>query len=240
MSAAIIEYWGEENSVVLANSSIARPISLPTNWTTINIGLLYGFTTGSNTNMASSPRLSFGLCSGGTAIMGDVSASLFIGVQNNTTLTYVSSSANNAEVYSSATWRYIKRIGTTDTVSSDPVAGSSIIWIPKYNKKTLNFLKISRVLGDDTYTFVYYFNNAYNAAAYGLFTETSLLRELSSTVPAVLATEGVITAASSLTLEVDEATYGTLDHINIVWDREEPGNANLIVYAAGVSVLGVG
>lgn len=237
MSAAIVEFWGDYNGAVLANSAIARPISLPADWTNVMIGMLYSFTTGSQSNISGPPRIAFGLCSGGTAIYGDVSASLFVGVQNNTTLAYASSSLYTSEYYTSTIWRYMKREGTTDTFTSDPVTSTSHMWIVP--KRALNFLRISR--SGNTYSFQIYYNNSPSSVNYGTFTELSLLKELpSATTPSVPTTEGTFAVGTSYNLTVDEAASGSLDHVNIAWDREESGNSNLIVYAVGVAVVSRG
>ena len=44
------------------------------------------------------------------------------------------------------------------------------------------------------------------------------------------------TAGTPLAVAVDESADGTLDHICVAWDREEPVG-NLLVHALGISIL---
>jgi len=242
MSSATIQTWIGQNATQMANSAIARPFSIDPNWTTVQIGLWYSFTTGSLANITGTPRFYVGLCSGSNEIMGDPTTGHFVGYRSNTaTFSYISSSLyQNVNIRYNA-GQFIKKVGTTETVTSDPITSTlfSFLTVPNTigEKSSIFYLQITR--GSPNYTLKAYYNNSYTATYRGIITENEFLTNLQTNTPTAATTNPPQTyvASSTLTLAVDESVDGTFDHINIAWDREEPVG-DMIVFGVGISVLG--
>ena len=119
MSSAIIDLYANDQGAILSNATIARPLELPVSWSVLQIGLIYGMTTGSLANITGTPRFYIGLCSGDTNIIGDTTVDYFVGFRTSgTTFTYSSQSGAQNITYNS--------FDTTAVVISPKIAVSPL------------------------------------------------------------------------------------------------------------------
>jgi hypothetical protein len=238
MSSAIIDFYANDKGAVLANASIARPLELPSDWKFLQIGILFGFTTGSLTDISGNPRWYIGFCSGSTNIVGDSTVGHFMGFRTgDSTITYSSSSTYQNITYYSTITNAVRWSPTQFVVSSDINPGTQYVFTDRNDKKTLNYFQITRsFVGSDLLHFVQYRSNTNGNSTYGRWDETTLLRELQSITPTVLGAEGSLAVGNRANMFFNETESGSLDHLCIAWDKESP-NPEMIIYAVGVAVL---
>lgn len=184
----------------------ARPLStdILTDWTGIRVGFRM-LVADSGANLTSTPLLAFGLCSGGTNIMGDATTTHFVGAQS-ASATWTRATAPVR--YSFTTWNASKRVGVTDTSGGNLI--STAIIHNLYNRCW--FLDIYK--GSPNYTLQLFYGSSTTAA--GLSTAI-FQTEFRSSVPAL--SSPAHTLGSAVTLAVDEGVDGTLDHLCFWWNR---------------------
>jgi hypothetical protein len=140
MSSAIIDFYANDKGAVLANASMARPLELPSNWLTLQIGILFGFTTGSLIDISGNPRWYIGLCSGSTNIVGDSTVGHFMGFRTgDSTISRNSASTSENITYTSTVTNAVRWSPTQFAVSSDINPGTQYMFTDRYDKKTLNY-----------------------------------------------------------------------------------------------------
>lgn len=239
MSSAIIDFYANDKGAVLANASIARPLNLPSDWLRLQIGILFGLTTGSLMSISSSPRWYIGLCSGSANIVGDSTVGHFIGFRTgDPTLTYDSSSTYQNITYNSQITNTVRWSPTQFVASSTDInTVINYIFTDRYDKKSLNYYSITRSFaGSDSLRLFFRYSSANSNTNQGKFDENTFLRELQSTTPTTATTEGNLNWSNGETIDFNETESGSLDHLCIAWDRESP-NPEMIIYAVGVAVL---
>ena len=234
MSSAIIDSYINDKAVILSNSTIARPIELPVSWSFLQIGLIYGMTTGSFANITGTPRFYIGLCSGDTAILGDITSSYFVGFRTNDA-TMVEQSASLNYTYRFGTVTGVVLSPTQTLTTADINTANQYIQTTLWDKRTIGFYQITRSLANPTLChFFFRYQNAFSGATLGVFPDSTLLREVVSVTPT--GTDLSLGNSNRANLAVNQEASGSLDHLCIAWDREHP-NPDLIVYSVAVAVL---
>ena len=239
MSSTNVESWLGKESVQIKNGAILRGLNIDPDWTTLNIGLWYSFTTGSQINIAGTPRLYFGLCSGNTNVIGDPTTDYFIGMRwTDITVTYTSSSLYTHEVYTVDQGKVLTRSPIGDNELTDFIGTwtsfclSTPTGVPA--KSSYAFMQITR--GSPNYGVTILYPSATANVSYGQCTEALFLSNLQNDTPISDLPYGY-TKSGNYLIPADETASGSLDHIIVAWDREEP-EPDLVVHGMGVCVFG--
>ena len=206
-----------ETAILMANSSFARPISLPSGWQKVRVGVrLYAGWAGGA--LSSTPRLAVGLCAGTTNLIGDATTDHFAGV-------ITSASGWSWSTNTGYTWFYniaaapCTRIGSTLSVGSNlntnlgigTVGGSTGV-------RSFWFADITK--GSPNYTFnVYAMSGGSPPQAPADQSATAFLNAMALDVPSVTG----MAFGSAQGLAVDEATHGTLNAASVWWNRADVG-----------------
>lgn len=172
----------------------------------------------SGANLTGTPRLNVGLCSGSGvgSFVSDATTAHFVGVRTpNATWTR---SVDDYVMTGVTAWLPTKRINTTFTDGSALATSWSIgnQAVANRAERSLFFIEITK--GSPNYSFqIFYFPNAAGAVAD--------VSKATFDAEARVGGTPVVTGhalSSAITLAVDEATNGTLDHVHIYWDRATP------------------
>ena len=184
----------------------ARPLpaDILTGWTGIRIGfrMLMG---DSGANLTGTPLLAFGLCSGGTDIMGDATTTHFVG---GLTADATWTRATSPTRYSFAPFNAMKRVGVTDTIGGDMVASCTLL--NQFNR--VFYLDITK--GSPNYTLSLFYGSSSTSS--GVSTAV-FQQEFRASVPAI--STPAHTQGAGVTVAVDEGVDGTLDHLCFSWDK---------------------
>jgi len=204
---------GADMRISLTASNFCRPFAFADGWTSMRIAMRL-IMTNTAANLTSTPRFYVGLCSGNTNMAMDATTTHFFGcITTSPTWTYA---AGPPALYdTSLFYRGASRIGTTLTVS----AGSIGTLYMMADATTMNrqFFCVDITKGSPNYTVgsgLYRVNGTSGDVTTANFLATIPLSTMSFTNHTV--------GAAITTLACDEATYGTLDHVNIGWDRASP------------------
>lgn len=205
------------NAIVLSNSSIVRPVTVPTGWTRFRIALRWHCTDyGAN---VITPALYIGMGSGTTNTVADYSTTNWIG-----TISTAANFARQTNTYS-FNQAVCTKIGTTTTVGTS--IGSPRIAkgaAAATNDFTLHFVDIVR--GSPNYT-VNYWGYGADVPSTDTASETEFLKQAVASLP-TWANHGDGTAR---TIAFSEAV-NALDTVQIFWQRTE-----LQIEIAGLAYL---
>jgi len=81
--SATIQTLNSRKQIVLNNASLARPITLPSGWAWVRVGMRFMFKpVGAPASLTGTPRLGVGVCQGTTNILGDAVPDCFCGVMS--------------------------------------------------------------------------------------------------------------------------------------------------------------
>jgi hypothetical protein len=210
-----------QNAIQMANSTWARPVTMPAAWTKIRLGLTMHF---SNTgaNISGNPIFVMGFNSGTANQYGSVTCQNFVGAAfDRATWTY------NA---GSTTWYSVPmpigrvRVATTNTDSAALATGANSIFnsgaATSSADRACYFIDLFKGSPNFTFHVPFYLDNSLGGPA-GDFTATTFLFNmgiLNPANPGGAYTQGSIT---DRTLAVDEAGNGTLNSINVYWNRAD-------------------
>lgn len=202
----ITDLGGSEIAVRMTNSRFARqPVpALFTGWAKLRIAALLRFGD-SGANITGTPRFGLGLCAGSTNILGDATTDHFAGVVTNGATW---NRQAGTVYYYSVSPAAAKKVGTTLTLASNFASDMS----SHTTGQTLFFVDITK--GSPNYTFDLFRNNGASPVA----TLADFLSLSVATIPAL--SSHVLT--TGVTLAVDEATNGTLDHACAWWNQTTP------------------
>lgn len=206
------------NNTGMLNSTWARSVTLPASWSKIRLGLLHHMPNASaGTNITGTPGLYLGFCHlinpNQGNLIGDATTDHFVGVfTNSATWTYnagASCPANNALFFNIVMTPVVNVAGT-------PTTGSNIAtdWITSAcdGLRTLTFLDVTK--GSPNYTLNLYGNTSGSAAD---VTIGSFLTNVALSSPG-LSGYGFQT---SQTIAVNEGSNGTLNAVNVYWNRAD-------------------
>jgi hypothetical protein len=248
MAVPYIESWGGRNAIVLGNSQLIRKVNLPVSWSSVRIGVLVGFTSGSYPRtfytMTGTPAFYVGLCSGSKGIL-DVDKGHCIGVTytDGFPTTHSTALGGPEQLNTQIAYGYTAVTNSAITLTTDMMSAGGGIFIAQTGSgttwgPTAHYVRITKGSPNFTQGLYYQLVGPY-AAGTGDCPYKSFLRELASNDPIFYARDSgslVTTEILRNTLPTDEAANGSFDSINIAWTRERP-EKELLVYAIGVTVL---
>lgn len=202
----------DDKRAVLANSQIARTLTIGNSWTKIRVGIRYSYLD-PGANLTSTPRFVIGVCSGTSNIYGDSTTTNFIGaISDRSTWTYTAGTPpyfvnGGGSIYP------VTRVGSTTTID-----GSSLHALPQValgadtGYRSLFAVEIEK--GSPNYT-VQDFQCGNFAAA-----EVSLLGFYSVMSLATLSLSGY-SYGSAVAVAASEGP-GDFDSVCVHWDRVSP------------------
>jgi hypothetical protein len=210
-----------QNAISMTNATWARPVTMPASWTKIRLGVTMHFTN-TGGNLSSNPIFTMGFNSGTAQQYGSATCKNFVGCAfDRSTWTF------NA---GSTTWYSIPmpigrvRVGTTNTDSAALAAGANSIFnsgaAAASADRACYMLDLYKGSPNFTFHVPFYLDNSLGGPA-GDFTATTFLATMpliSPANPGGAYTQGSIT---DRTLAVDEAGNGTLNSINVYWNRAD-------------------
>lgn len=208
-----------DQRIGLQNSFFARPHGI-SSWNTLRIGIrLQMENTGAN--LSGNPHIFFGLCCGTSAPMGSAIPTHAVGWWTNpATWVYTAASGSNLTYYAGNTTNSCAGIVTVKGVTT--ASGVSAVAVqfnfpadPTAATRRMVFTDIFK--GSPNYTFRVFIPNAAVAAPDVL--NTDFLAQLVKTTPSFT---NHTYGASSGAVAVNEAVNGTLDCVNIWWNRSVP------------------
>lgn len=202
MANIITDLGSGEMAVRMTDARFARqPIpSVFTGWTTLRVALLIRLIN-NGVNLTGTPRFGFGLCAGGTNILGDATTDHFAGMLS-TTATWT----RNATFYGQFSVNPAKRVNTTITTGTALTPNTLIM---TGTTSSLFFIDITKGSPD------YSFQTFCRVNTTGTPALSDFLLQSVNAVP-VFASHSY-TAAQ--TLAVNEATDGTFDYSCVWWDQ---------------------
>lgn len=215
------------NTIQMSNSTWGRPVSIPSTWTKVRVGLLISCHSTQSGVLVSNPSFAVGLCSGTSNMIGDLTPKHFVGTfTNQGTPTYWTGQPKG--------WSNIL-VYPIVNVNGSQTQGTQIsnAWSLGYSDqtgpyRTLYYLDITK--GSPNYTLSPY--SLYNTTT--AYTDSSVAIFLTNLPIASPGIGGSYTAPTGQTVPVNEATNGTLDTVNVWWNRAD---ALMYVSAVGVAVL---
>jgi len=241
MATPYIEFWGGRNAMVLGNSQLLRKVNVPSDWSSLRIGVLYGFTSGSFPipyTISGNQLMVVGLCSGSQGVF-DSPCGHFFGFITSGSHQLSSSVGNNNYLSINTAYAFRRSSASLDLRSTDFISQpvTSFMATPANIGPTALYVRITK--GTPNYTAgVYYCSDLSGGPTISNCLYESFLREMQSGDPAFSARDSSSLQASETTtnIAVDETASGSFDHINVAWNRERP-DIELLVYAIAVGVL---
>lgn len=196
---------GTNYAIKMSNSTFARPLTIPSTWQSIRIGI-HLWMPPDNSSPTGTPRFAFGLSSGTSNQVGDSNTTHFVGVITNSNTWTKSGSFS----YNSIAFAPCVKVGTTMTTGSNMTGDSRLgissslacLWALEITKGSPYTFKLwaPSVIANNLGITTTQFNIAMNAAKDGI-------------------TLGSV--GTPQTLAVNEATNGTLNAINFWWNRTD-------------------
>lgn len=204
----------QDNRIQLSNSHFARAHGV-SSWSKLRIALRFSMND-SGANLTSTPVFAVGLCSGTSNIYGDASVTHFVGLLPiSATWTRLTSALCYATNASGGDVTPTKKIGSTETHGT--AIGSQTVQIPADVTIAMRWMWFVDILkGTPNYTLSYFAVTSRSTATDVSVADFLTQANLGSPSFAGHGNSGTQTIA------VDEATNGTLDCVNISWDRVTP------------------
>lgn len=204
-----------DGRILMNNSRWARPIGFT--WNKIRIGVRWQVA--GSTNIIGTPRMVIGVCAGSAAIYGDASVGHFVGTrQNEPTWTIT---GGNRYLVNGNTWECFKRIGVADTAGSGSLGLNAVQWgigpnaaTPTANRSVF-ILDITKGSPYTLQIMLGWNNSDSGGAAPTDVSRASFLQTMMQSTPTLAQHR----AGTARTLTVNEATNGTLDHVNMHWNQ---------------------
>ncbi len=210
MSSTISQFavpGGTELAISMSNSTWARPVSLPSNWSKIRIGLRLWITDlgGGPTSL---PYFALGLCNNTTNLVGDSQTNYFVGVITNTSNWNYSAGTNN--VYFGI--NVVSCVKTGSLLTSGSNITTDCRFSNTSSKSSVFFLDITK--GTPFYTF-----NIFSiiASVPTNCTATTFQQQVVLNSPTVSG----CSFGTSVSMSVNEALSGSLNAINCWWNRSD-------------------
>ncbi len=252
MSLAVIQpiqMYEPYNGIKLANSEIARPFNIRSDWHHIRLGVRMVWTTGSATTV-SDIHLTMGVCSGSNLYYSN-DCGHFAGWQWYGNPSYYENAGSAYRRYASNTVRTIKKIGATQTQFSSDVDAQNTFFICEYaveasqNKAAMIFMDLTRPtdangnsVASGSYTGSFYKDWNISGLNDSVHTELDFLACLPVGSP-VSITSPTYWGNSGVTphyFNIDETTDGYFNSVYIGWDKENP-NPEIKISHIGVAII---
>lgn len=228
-----------QNAISMVNSTWARPVVLPSNWNQIRLGIRFHMTD-TGASLTGNPIFAAGFCSGTSNQYGDATTTHWCGwVIDQATWAWTSNNGptggptyligGDPNLYGRV------RIGTTNTTSLTMAGGNNgtILAAAATSSADRMIMLFDLIKGSPNYTFqgTIFPNTNLN----GIPTDVSatnflaLMQILSPSMPSI-----GYHAGTNRTLAVSESTNGTLNAVNLYWNRAD---ATFEITDVAVSVL---
>lgn len=209
--ATIIQSVASEKAAEMTNSTWARPIAIPSNWTKLRVGVRcrcndLGF------GPSGTPRFAVGLSNGTTNIIGDASATHFVGVITDTVTWQYSGGTNG--VYFGISPKPYKQVNGVDTFGTALSADARLQFLATNTSCCFWFIEI--IKGSPNYTFNIFANIAAVVGGGGP-TAGQFLSNLQAAAGGCVQTSHAY--GTSQTLAVNEGANGTLNAVNVWWNQ---------------------
>lgn len=206
---------GADMRISLTASNFCRPFAFADGWTSMRIAMRL-IMTNTGADLTSTPRFWVGLCSGNTNMAMDATTTHFFGCYTSTaTWAYTAAAPTR---YGAISVLAVQRIGATITNSGGNSMSTSLQMRADATTSTRQFfcVDITKAFTPTTYSCgggLYCNSTSSNDVTTSNFLATIPLSTMSFTYH---------TPFTARFLTVSEETYGTLDHVNIGWDRASP------------------
>lgn len=210
-----------QNAVSMANSTWARPVTMPAAWNHIRVGMRMHMTN-TGITLVSNPIFAMGFCSGTTNQYGTPTTTHFIGAAFDRA-TY--GWQTPAISYATPTGVARKRVGTTNTDSAGSLTSAAngvFMAGAATNTADRGIYFIDVLKGSPNYTFHYPFhtdNSSTNTC--GDVSSINFLTYMGYLNP-VPTEPGYFTGGTTdQTVAVNEGVDGTLNAVNLYWNRAD-------------------
>lgn len=207
------------NTIQMSNSTWGRPVTLPSGWNKIRVGVICS---AADSGIVSNPSLAIGFCHGTVNMMGDSSTAHFVGAfTNNTSPTnwvQQSTGYSNIQIYP------VVNVGGTQTAGTIFATDMRVAYTlhsASYYSQVF-FLDVTK--GSPNYTLNVFSVAAANPASVSVATFISNLPLVSPSISSH-------SFFGAQTVPVNEATNGLLDTVNVWWNRVD--------YAFNLGAVGV-
>ena len=208
-----------EQDAIMSNSTVARPITLPSTWNHVRVGArLWMSDFGSGP--VGTPLLQIGLCNGTTNLVGDANCQYFVGISTNTSAWSYSPGSNG--VYFNIALASMTKTGSASTFGSNLTADARF----SMTGSNAAFLFVDITKGSPNYTISSFYYSAVGSVA----TATNFQNQLFLSSP----TQGGHTISGNTTIAVNETLSGSLNTATIYWNRSD---FNLYIKDWGVAVI---
>jgi len=199
------------NNISMLNSTWARSVSLPAAWSKIRLGLLLHFANAGGA-LASTPVLAAGFTNGTSAIEGDATPTHFVGIKTNSAA-WADLGCGSANVLGTVTVQPAVNVAGSETLGTAITADARFSF--KSDTEFLYFLDITK--GSPNYTLnLFTVIGAGGSCGTGA-TVAQFLQQVALTSPSFTNHS----AGSAQTLAVNEGSNGTLNAVNVYWNRAD-------------------
>lgn len=215
-----------ETAIQLSNGQFGRLINLPTGWTTIRMGLRYHMTN-TGAGLVGTPKFFFGFGHGTTNMIGDATCDHFVGTAFQDTLDFVVGPPVYYQEHNINLWTTAVKVGGALAVAS-PLATVFNISAGAATgalDRIVTFLTLTK--GSPNYTFQGFYNNIITGVD---ITPTQFLAQMTQAAPALTNH----TNGAAQTQAVNEAVNGTLNAVQVYWNRSD---ANIEICDLAVAVI---
>lgn len=224
--------YGDNKSLEIIEEQIANTFTIGSNWTWLRLGLVYQL----SSSAASIPSHIFGMgmCSGTASLLGSAAGpTYFVGISTTPcTLTYAAPIATSPYYFNGSANTLIgSQVGTSFTssgtsyvtLSHPPISASAALYFPLY----LDFIKTINNTTNQTWQVIltsYCEINGNQTPTY-YSTTTDFYTQLTNTTAS--GPTGQVPAIgqwnrSVVYVPVSESFYGSLNSINIFWNKTTP------------------
>jgi hypothetical protein len=196
-----------ETTIQMVNNTFARLVSIGTSWNTIRLGLrMHMADTGAD--LTGTPTFAMGFCAGTASQFGDATTTHFVGLKTN-----AATWNRSANFYNNATAVPTKRVGSTTTT------GTSLLNLVIPNGLGTGqgryIFFVDLIKGSPNYTIKLFCDQTGTS---GDQSAATFLAKMELVTPSLSG----YTYSSGQTIAVNESTNGTLDCVNVSWDRTTP------------------
>jgi len=226
--------YNNDKSLEISEEQIANTFTIGSNWKWLRLGLVYQVSSSAAT--ISSHIFGVGVCSGTASLLGSAAGpTYFVGISTTPcTLTYAAAlpaypyyyngSSNTLTGYQVGTSFSSSGAGGS-TLNHPPISGSTAIYYPLY----LDFIKTVNDTTNQTWRVILTSYREINSTQTPSFYSTTTdfytqLTNITASGPTgqIPAENGGQWARYDINVPVSESVYGSLDSINIFWNKTIP------------------
>lgn len=210
----------------ISGSQIARKINVGNNWHWLRLSVRLQLTNSMAVDSAINivgPQLAIGLCSGTSSLYGDVNTTYFMGIDTDSSKTFVGNYTGIRYYTLTSGSHFITKVNTTRTVYSD--INRYQITMPREDgvapanqSRRHQFIDFIKPTVDPGMGTIVFFRDD-NAGAGTDITTSSFYSKVLENTASFLAPYTTYTTSSFL-IPFSESVYGNLDTVNINWGNQ--------------------